>query len=89
MLFQGRVDRAMKRHREEAEKRRAAENNIEAAPEWYDPKQEFEERPLKNRLEKHDVLAMLISAMGVFIPVALGVLLLLVGASCLLSRVSF
>ena len=89
MLFQGRVDRAMKHHRKESEKRRAAEKGLEEIPESYDPKQEFEERPLKDRLEKHDVLAMLISAMGVFIPVALGVLLLLVGVSCLLSRVSF
>ena len=111
MLFQGRVNRAMKHQHEEAEKRRKAyeaahpedagkpvreepgaaepdgtetegeapqELAKEPLPSPEELKEEATHKPLKERLEKHDLLAMLISAFLVILPVAVVVLLVLV-----------
>lgn len=79
MLFQNKVDRAMKY---QAEKNRKPDEEREE--ELLDPKEEFEEEPISKKLEKGDIPAMLISAVGVLIPVALLVMLGLVFISRLL-----
>ena len=109
MLFQGRVNRAMKHQHEEAEKRRKAyeaahpedaekpvreetgaeeadrpetegeapQQELEPLPSPEELKEEATHKPLKERLEKHDLLAMLISAFLVILPAAVIALLLL------------
>ena len=67
MMFQRKVDRAMKLSAEKAA-HRAGE---------YDPKKGVEERELKDELEKGDLPAMLISALVVIVPVCLVLLVLL------------
>ena len=79
MLFQNKVDRAMKY---QAEKNKKPDEEREE--ELVDPRQEYEEEPISKKLEKGDIPAMLISAVGVLIPVALLVMLGLVFISRLL-----
>lgn len=67
MLFQGKVDRAMKKSRED----RAAKDENGSQVVW---------EPEKEKLEWKDHVAMLISALMVFLPAALIVLLLLAAA---------
>ena len=67
MMFQRKVDRAMKLSAEKAAAR-AGE---------YDPKKGVEERELKDELEKGDLPAMLISALVVIVPICLVLLVLL------------
>lgn len=75
MLFQGRVDRAMKFQKEQHEK--PGEENKDDNKDLSDPRQEYEEEPVSKKLEKGDIPAMLISAMAVLIPAALIVMLLI------------
>ena len=79
MLFQNKVDRAMKY---QAEKNRKPDEEREE--ELLDPKEEFEEEPISKKLEKGDIPAMLLSAVGVLIPAALVVMLGLIFLSRLL-----
>ena len=79
MLFQNKVDRAMKY---QAEKNRKPDKEREE--ELLDPKEEFEEEPISKKLEKGDIPAMLLSAVGVLIPAALVVMLGLIFLSRLL-----
>lgn len=70
MLFQNKVDRAMNY---QAEKNKKPDEEREE--ELVDPKQEYEEEPISKKLEKGDIPAMLLSAVGVLIPAALLVML--------------
>ncbi len=79
MLFQGKVDRAMKYQAEKNQK-----PDEEREEELTDPRQEYEEEPISKKLEKGDIPAMLISAIGVLIPAAVIVMLGLVFLSRLL-----
>ena len=79
MLFQNKVDRAMKY---QAEKNKTPDEEREE--ELADPKQEYEEEPISKKLEKGDIPAMLLSAVGVLIPAALVVMLGLIFLSRLL-----
>ena len=79
MLFQNKVDRAMKY---QAEKNRKPDEEREE--ELLDPKEEFEEVPISKKLEKGDIPAMLLSAVGVLIPAALVVMVGLIFLSRLL-----
>ena len=79
MLFQNKVDRAMNYQAEKNKK-----PGEEREEELVDPRQEHEEEPISKKLEKGDIPAMLISAVGVLIPVALLVMLGLVFISRLL-----
>ena len=79
MLFQNKVDRAMKY---QAEKNRKPDKEREE--ELLDPKEEFEEEPISKKLEKGDIPAMLLSAVGVLIPAALVVMVGLIFLSRLL-----
>lgn len=79
MLFQNKVDRAMKY---QAEKNRKPDEEREEEP--LDPKEEFEEEPISKKLEKGDIPAMLLSAVGVLIPAALVVMVGLIFLSRLL-----
>ena len=79
MLFQNKVDRAMKY---QAEKNRKPDEEKEE--ELLDPKEEFEEEPISKKLEKGDIPAMLLSAVGVLIPAALVVMVGLIFLSRLL-----
>ena len=79
MLFQNKVDRAMKY---QAEKNRKPDEEREE--ELLDPKEGFEEEPISKKLEKGDIPAMLLSAVGVLIPAALVVMLGLIFLSRLL-----
>lgn len=79
MLFQNKVDRAMKY---QAEKNRKPDEEREE--ELLDPKEEFEEEPISKKLEKGDIPAMLLSAVGVLIPAALVVMVGLIFLSRLL-----
>lgn len=67
MLFQGKVDRAMKKSHED----RAAKDENGSQVVW---------EPEEEKLEWKDHVAMLISALMVFLPAALIVLLLLAAA---------
>ena len=83
MLFQGRVDRAMKYQHD---KNQPPEDEKNREGELQDPKAEYEQEPIKNKLEKGDIFAMLLSAMAVLIPISLGVMLLIYFlARCLLN----
>lgn len=79
MLFQNKVDRAMKY---QAEKNRKPDEEREE--ELLDPKEEFEEEPISKKLEKGDIPAMLLSAVGVLIPAAIVVMVGLIFLSRLL-----
>lgn len=79
MLFQNKVDRAMKY---QAEKNRKPDE--ERKEELLDPKEEFEEEPISKKLEKGDIPAMLLSALGVLLPAALVVMVGLIFLSRLL-----
>lgn len=79
MLFQNKVDRAMKY---QAEKNRKPDEEREE--ELLDPKEGFEEEPISKKLEKGDIPAMLLSAVGVLIPAALVVMVGLIFLSRLL-----
>ena len=79
MLFQNKVDRAMKY---QAERNRKPDEEREE--ELLDPKEEFEEEPISKKLEKGDIPAMLLSAVGVLIPAALVVMVGLIFLSRLL-----
>ena len=79
MLFQNKVDRAMKY---QAEKNRKPDEEREE--ELLDPKEEFEDEPISKKLEKGDIPAMLLSAVGVLIPAALVVMVGLIFLSRLL-----
>lgn len=79
MLFQNKVDRAMKY---QAEKNRKPDEEREE--ELLDPKEEFEEEPISKKLEKGDIPAMLLSALGVLLPAALVVMVGLIFLSRLL-----
>ena len=68
MLFQKKVDRAMKLSGEKADKRRTEE---------YDPKAWQEEQSLSDSMEKGDLAAILISAMLVIVPVCLAAILII------------
>ena len=72
MLFQGRVDRAMKFQHDKNQPPEGDKNK-----ELQDPKQEYDEGPIKDKLEKGDIFAMLLSAAGTLIPISLGVMLLI------------
>lgn len=72
MLFQGRVDRAMKLQQDKNQPPEDEKNQ-----ELQDPKQEYNEEPIKSKLEKGDVFAMLLSAMVTLIPISLGLMLLI------------
>lgn len=83
MMFQNRVDRAMKF---QAEKNHKPEDGLEKE-ELTDPRQEYEEEPISKKLEKGDIPAMLISAMGMLIPAALAVMLGIIFIARLLLNV--
>ena len=72
MLFQGRVDRAMKFQHDKNQPPEDDKNK-----ELQDPKQEYDAESIKNKLEKGDIFAMLVSAAGTLIPISLGVMLLI------------
>lgn len=72
MLFQKKVDRAMKYSNDHAANR----------PQEGDPRELREKQPLKDEMEKGDGIAMLLSAIMVLVPIGLVVLLVitLIGA---------
>ena len=79
MLFPGRVNRAMKFQREQ--------NGHDGEENLLDPKAEYEERPLSEKLEKGDITALILSGILVFVPIATVTLLAIVWIARLLFRV--
>ena len=80
MFFPGRVERAMNFRKEQ-------KGPEEHGGELPDMKQEYEDKPLSEKMEKGDLPAMLISAFIVLVPVALVAVLVMVFLSRLLLNV--
>jgi len=80
MLFQKKVDRVFDQLKEKS----AGENPSQA--EKFDPRKAMEKPPLSALMEKGDFLAMILSALLVLIPIALVVLLVMVGLPRLFFR---
>ncbi|MBQ3104540.1 MAG: hypothetical protein IJC59_01610 [Lachnospiraceae bacterium] len=80
MLFQKRIDRAMRFSRSRGKENNTREANIESTAE-YDPGTWREELSVADNLEKGDLPALILSALLVFLPVCLFIL----GGICILG----
>jgi len=79
MLFQKRISRAFRHQSDEADQRREKTGD--------QPLQDPETPPLSDLMEKNDMLAMILSALLLIVPIALVVLLLMVLVGRLVLRV--
>ena len=79
MLFQKQVDRAMKLSEERAGKKKNnnGQEHIRVTEEGYHHKQWQEEQGFSDVMEKGDLAAMIISALMIFLPAGLIVILLM------------
>ena len=81
MLFRKRVDRAFELQAEQ----NGHDENTEYEFEEFDPKAIEDEVQLSEKMEKGDLPAMIIAAMGMMIPIATILLVLIIVIACLLT----
>ncbi len=81
MLFSKKVDRAFELQAEQ----NGHDEHVEYEREDLDPKSVEDELQLADRMEKGDLAAMIISALGMILPIALIILLIMVGSACLFT----
>ncbi|MBQ3561679.1 MAG: hypothetical protein IJM98_06445 [Oscillospiraceae bacterium] len=81
MLFPKRVDRAFELQAEQ----NGHDEHIEFEREEIDPKSIEDEVQLADKMEKGDFAAMVMAAMGMMIPVASIILVLIIAIACLLT----
>lgn len=81
MLFPKRVDRAFELQAEQ----NGHEQNEEYEREEIDPKSIEEEVQLSEKMEKGDLSAMIIAALGMMVPIAAIILVLIIGIAVLLT----
>ncbi len=81
MLFSKKVDRAFEFQAEQ----NGHDEHVEYEREEIDPKSLEDEVQLSDKMEKGDLTAMIISALGMMIPIALILLVLIIGIACLLT----
>ncbi len=81
MLFPKRVDRAFELQAE----RNGHDQHEEYEREEYDPKSIEEEIQLSDKMEKGDLPAMIVAALGMMIPIAAIILILIIGIAVLLT----
>jgi len=81
MLFSKKVDRAFELQAEQ----NGHDEHVEYEREAIDPKSIEDEIQLADRMEKGDLAAMIISALGMIVPVALIILIIMIVAACFLT----
>ncbi len=81
MLFSKKVDRAFELQAEQ----NGHDEHVEYERESIDPKSIEDEIQLADRMEKGDLAAMIISALGMIVPVALIILIIMIVAACFLT----
>ncbi|MBQ7938310.1 MAG: hypothetical protein IJ283_07450 [Oscillospiraceae bacterium] len=81
MFFPKRVDRAFELQAEQ----NGHDENEEYEMEEFDPKTIEDEVQLADKMEKGDLAAMIIAAMGMMIPIAIILLVLIIVIACLLT----
>lgn len=81
MLFSKKVDRAFELQAEQ----NGHDEHVEYERENLDPKSVEDELQLADRMEKGDLAAMIISALGMILPLAVIILLIMVGSACLFT----
>ncbi len=81
MLFPKRVDRAFELQAEQ----NGHDEHIEYEREELDPKDIEDEVQLADKMEKGDLSAMIIAALGMMLPIAAIILILIIVIACLLT----
>ncbi|MBQ3501317.1 MAG: hypothetical protein IJA70_07830 [Oscillospiraceae bacterium] len=81
MLFPKRVDRAFELQAEQ----NGHDEHIEYEREEVDPKSLEDEVQLSDKMEKGDLFAMIISALGMIVPICAIILILMIVIACLLT----
>ena len=81
MLFNKKVDRAFEFQAEQ----NGHDEHTEYEREEIDPKSLVDEVPLADKMEKGDFFAMVVAALGMMIPIALVLLVLIIVIACLLT----
>lgn len=81
MIFSKKVDRAFELQAEQ----NGHDEHTEYERTSLDPKSVEDEVQLADRMEKGDLLAMIIAALGTIMPVAIIILLIMVISACLLT----
>jgi len=81
MLFPKRVDRAFELQAEQ----NGHDEHIEYEREEVDPKSLEDEVQLADKMEKGDLFAMVISALGMIVPICAIILILMIVIACLLT----
>ena len=81
MLFPKRVDRAFELQAEQ----NGHDQHLEYEREEIDPKSIEDEVQLANRMEKGDLPAMIIAALGMMVPIAAIILIIIIGVAVLLT----
>ena len=81
MLFPKRIDRAFEFQAEQ----NGHDEHVEYEREEIDPRSIEDEVQLADKMEKGDLLAMIVSALGMMIPIAAIILILIIVIACLLT----
>ena len=81
MLFPKRVDRAFEFQAEQ----NGHDEHVEYERDAIDPKAIEDEVQLADKMEKGDLPAMIIAALGMMLPIAAIILILIIGVACLLT----
>ena len=81
MLFPKRVDRAFELQAEQ----NGHDQHLEYEREEIDPKTVEDEVQLSDKMEKGDLSAMIIAALGMMVPIAAIILVLMIGVAILLT----
>lgn len=81
MLFPKRVDRAFELQAEQ----NGHDQHLEYEREEIDPKSIEDEVQLADRMEKGDLPAMIIAALGMMVPIAAIILIIIIGVAVLLT----
>ena len=81
MLFPKRVDRAFEFQAEQ----NGHDEHVEYERDSIDPKAIEDEVQLADKMEKGDLPAMIIAALGMMLPIAAIILILIIGVACLLT----